>query len=360
MANQTVIGGMVTSQPISAPLTITFNSFNLLACYRNWRRKKFHLEGHVKNKYDDDFVDLYEIANPMIPLSIPALSHLHLQYGIGITKTIVGYNDQDTLDKLPWDWNRPSNLDDFERRTESDEHSKIRYLFRFLATITDPKLLLYPCNIGISGVAGMADMLLVNEQNGKYCFVEIATSTEIQNPERLSNKLRLNSAVPMTFVTDIRNDVSPLTKAGITSILLADLDRGMLIPSPSPNRPCFNCKRLIELKSLNTLKSQFDSVFDSEDYYKQTDLGSVAIRLSKKLRLARERHHYGSLCRVCLTTWIKQSKDKETRIRRRPLPPRPSILPPIKDKTFTFLPDMCTHSFSPCSCEIGPANYKGK
>lgn len=348
------------------PPYITFNSFDLLSRDSLWRQPlRYHLAGHVKTKHDDDFRDLYESESPLS--SISAISHLHLQYGIGITKTIVGYNDQTTLDKLPWDWERPSNLDEFERRSESEEHSKIRYLFRSLVEASSPPLTLYPCNIGISGIAGMADMLLVNEQSGNYCFVEIATSDEIENPKRLSNKLKLNAAVPLTFITDVRNNVSPLLKAGISSILLADLDRGMILPHTTPSRPCFNCRSSIPLESLAPLRSQFDASFDSEGHYRQTDLGSVSIRLNKKLRLIRERHHYGSLCQKCLSTWIQLAKDKEAKIRRRPIPPRPAFLPspvgwsigPKSDRAYDRM-DSCPHSFSPCSCQNGKPNYKGK
>ena len=113
-----------------------------------------------------------------------------------------------------------SNYDKMEDLSQSSSHENMSKLIRHLAVQSGVGI--YPRNVGIRGVWGMADMLLVS--GDRYLFVEIQSDHALQDPKRLERKLVLANQVPLLFVVSPLADVQPLLDRNIgkDAILVAD------------------------------------------------------------------------------------------------------------------------------------------
>ena len=119
-----------------------------------------------------------------------------------------------------------SSYDEREDRSQSAGHATMAALIRRLAVQSGIEI--YPRNVGVEGVWGMSDMLLMSGE--RYLFVEIQSDHALQDPKRLQRKLNLRNNHPFLFVVSPLADVRTLLSNGVQpdAILVADTCRCLI------------------------------------------------------------------------------------------------------------------------------------
>ena len=147
-----------------------------------------------------------------------------------------------------------SSYDEREDRSQSSGHESMATLVRRLARQSGIEI--YPRNVGVEGIWGMADMLLVS--GDRYLFVEVQSDHALQDSQRLGRKLVLRNYHPLLFVVSPLADVNSLLDKGVSAdaILVADPCRNAIsLLSSYRGIECIFCGALTMANGLDSSSS---------------------------------------------------------------------------------------------------------